>query len=382
MPEKILFVDDEQNILDAVTRQLMDQFEITTAISGPRGIEIIQNHEPFAVVVADMRMPEMDGIKFLIKVKEISPNATRMMMTGNADLQTAINAVNEGHIFRFLTKPCPPDILIKSLNAGAAQYRLVTAEQDMLEKTLVGSIGMLTELLSLLSPIAYSKGIRLRRIVRHIVAEMKLEGGWQFELAAGLCLVGCFTLPVEIMEKSAARKPMSSIEEETYLKYPLIGRVLIEKIPRLEPIARMVGDQLKPLHELGLPADADFHQPANRILLGSHLLKVALDFDSMVMNGATFASIILAMRRRETEYRPDVTVALATLEKNVEQDGEHAYKIDELKIGMVIAEDIQDERGRLIISRGQEITYTLLMQLYNHLQRPGFGKRMIRVLEN
>ncbi|NIQ03497.1 MAG: response regulator, partial [Nitrospinaceae bacterium] len=94
----------------------------------------------FAVVVSDMRMPDMDGIQFLSRVREHYPQTVRMMLTGYADVKTAMNAVNEGNIFRFMTKPCPPEVFEKVLSAGIEQYRLITAERDLLERTLKGSV--------------------------------------------------------------------------------------------------------------------------------------------------------------------------------------------------------------------------------------------------
>src|SRR4030042_1805929 len=94
--------------------------------------------KPYAVIVSDLKMPGMNGIKFLSKVREMAPDSVRVMLTGFAELQTAIDAVNEGNIFRFLTKPCPPDILSRALDMGIEQYRLITAERELLEQTLKG----------------------------------------------------------------------------------------------------------------------------------------------------------------------------------------------------------------------------------------------------
>ena len=121
MSEKILFVDDEENILSAIKRQLRKQFDLEFTLSGQKGLDIIKQKGPFAAVVSDMRMPVMDGIKFLSNVREISPDTVRIMLTGNADTQTAVDAVNEGNIFRFLVKPCSSETLSKSLNAGIKQ---------------------------------------------------------------------------------------------------------------------------------------------------------------------------------------------------------------------------------------------------------------------
>src|SRR4030042_1065067 len=106
MNRKVLCVDDDENLLDGYKRNLKADYEFEGALSARDGLEMIINNGPFAVVISDMRMPEADGIKFLSILKDKFPDTVRIMLTGNADLQTAINAVNDGHVFQFLTKPC------------------------------------------------------------------------------------------------------------------------------------------------------------------------------------------------------------------------------------------------------------------------------------
>src|SRR5579862_5440420 len=145
MQERILLVDDEPNVLLGYQRLLHGEFHAETAVGSAAGLTAVQNKGPFAVVLSDMRMPEMDGIQFLTRVKTLAPDAVRMMLTGYADVQTALSAVNEGNIFRFLTKPSSKEVLTSALTAGIAQYRLVTSEKELLEKTLTGSLTVLTE---------------------------------------------------------------------------------------------------------------------------------------------------------------------------------------------------------------------------------------------
>lgn len=120
--KKILLVDDEKNILDGLKRQLRKRFDITTALGGEEGLELIRNSGPFAVVVSDMRMIGMDGLTFIKKVCKISPDSIRVMLTGYGDLDLAVEAVNHGRIFRFLSKPCPPEVLLETLNDCVEQY--------------------------------------------------------------------------------------------------------------------------------------------------------------------------------------------------------------------------------------------------------------------
>jgi DNA-binding NtrC family response regulator len=118
----------------------MRMSESTTATSGKAGLERLSSDGPFAVVVSDMRMPEMNGAAFLAQVRERAPDTVRVLLTGQADLDSAIAAVNEGQIFRFLTKPCAPEMLISSLRAAEEQHRLITAERVLLEQTLHGAV--------------------------------------------------------------------------------------------------------------------------------------------------------------------------------------------------------------------------------------------------
>ena len=132
--EKILLVDDEQSILDAFHRQLRKKYHMETALSGSEGMEKIAESGPFAVIISDMRMPVMDGIAFLSEVRQVAPESVRMMLTGNSDQHTAIEAVKHGAIFRFLTKPCSPENFAEALDAGLEQYRLIAGEKELLKR--------------------------------------------------------------------------------------------------------------------------------------------------------------------------------------------------------------------------------------------------------
>ena len=135
MNAKLLFVDDDESLLASYKRQLRKQFQIETAVGGREALELIEQNGPYAVIVSDYRMPFMDGIEFLARVREIAPDTVRIMLTGSGDMQAAIQAVNEGNIFRFLTKPCSIDVQGESLNTGIEQYQQITRERDYNKKT-------------------------------------------------------------------------------------------------------------------------------------------------------------------------------------------------------------------------------------------------------
>ena len=134
LTRKILFVDDDPLFLDAMRRQFRKRMEITTAIGGAAGLEVLSKEGPFAAVVSDFTMPQMTGVEFLQRAAKVQPDAVRVMLTGNADLEVAVSALHEGRIFRFLLKPCPREALESTLNDCLEQYRLVMAERILTEE--------------------------------------------------------------------------------------------------------------------------------------------------------------------------------------------------------------------------------------------------------
>jgi PAS domain S-box-containing protein len=120
-------VDDEVNVLNAIKRQFHRQFRIETASGGEQALEKIEKAGPFAVVVSDFKMQDMNGLEFLRRVRQNHPDTICVILTGFADLNLAVDAVNEGIIFRFLTKPCPPETLTRTLNECLEQHRRLMA---------------------------------------------------------------------------------------------------------------------------------------------------------------------------------------------------------------------------------------------------------------
>lgn len=365
MGEKILFVDDDPNILSAYQRQLRKQFTIQTAPGGDLGLEAIATHGPFAVIVADMRMPGMDGIQFLSKVREKAPDSVRMMLTGNADQQTAVDAVNQGNIFRFLTKPCPPDVLEKTLAAGIEQYRLITAEKELLEKTLHGSIKVLTDVLTLVNPTAFGRASRLQRLVQAISAELKVEKPWQIEIAAMLSQLGCITISEDILTKLYSGINLSEQELQTFHTHPQIGSSLISSIPRLENVAEIISYQEKCFDGSGMPYN---NRRGEEIPLGARMLKLAIDFDSLVTSGMNNAQAYTVIQERQKWYDQKIVVALKkviTTEKGYEVKFAKAH---ELTKNMTLAEDIKTSSGKIVLAKGHEITPLIRIRFINLAQ--------------
>ncbi len=140
MNRKILLVDDEQYILDGLRRQLERRFEVVTALRGEEALLLLDARGPFAAVISDLKMPVMDGLEFLGEMRTRAPQTVRMVLSGSGDFNKAIAAVNEGAVFRFLTKPVPPDVLTEAIEAAILRYEM--------EKRLPGFSDPYADLLS------------------------------------------------------------------------------------------------------------------------------------------------------------------------------------------------------------------------------------------
>ena len=141
-PPRVLVVDDDRNLLDGLRRQLRGTFDLATALGGHEGLDVLRavgHGDGFTVVLSDYQMPQMNGAAFLAAVRDVAPDATRMLLTGQADLNGVASVVNQGGVFRFLMKPVSRDVLTEALRAGVEQYRLVTYERELLEQTRLGT---------------------------------------------------------------------------------------------------------------------------------------------------------------------------------------------------------------------------------------------------
>ncbi len=360
MTNRILFVDDEINIIQAYRRTLRNKFNIQGASNGDDALEILRNGE-YAVIISDMQMPGMNGIEFLAAAKELKPDVVRIMLTGNADLQTAVDAVNKGDIFRFHNKPCHTDILEKTIIDAIKQYQLITAEKELLEGTLTGSIQVLTELLSLVNPEAFGRISHIKQHVLSIAKEMNVKEAdiWKYEAVSSLALIGCIILPDEATQKISRGETLSGEEQQIFEMHPFVGSDLINKIPRMNEIADGIKYQEKLFNGQGVPID---DVRGKDIPLVARILKVVIDYDRQVSSGKNNSQAFAYMNNQATHYDPDV---LATLQECLMDESFASEKVNiaELTEGMFLSEDLFTKDGQLVICKGQETTSSVCSKL-------------------
>jgi response regulator RpfG family c-di-GMP phosphodiesterase len=368
MKAKILLVDDDANLLAACERNLRRKFQLETALSGEAGLKKLAEYGPFGVVVADRQMPGMDGVTFLAHVSKAAPETVRMMLTGNADLEGIIRLVNDSNIFRFLTKPCPPEVLGKALEDAEALYQLRISERELLNKTLSGSIKLLTDILAVAETNSFGRDQSLREAIGVAADRLGLDNGWEIHLAVMLAPIGYVTIPPETLVKWRNGKRLSEVEEQMVAHVPETAARLLANIPRLEGVARIVRYQNKCFDGAGSPID---DVAGELIPVGARLLKILLDSMDYQRRGLTPSEAFERMRSREGLYDPALLVFLQNATETpasgradpVNLSAEVTVK--ELVVGMVLRSAMETKEGALILPAGHRINGMTLQKIRN-----------------
>ncbi len=368
MNEKILFVDDDRNLLAACERTLRRQFNLETVDSGEAGLARMAGSGSYAVVVADRQMPGMDGIEFLSRVRRESPDTIRIMLTGNTDLEATIRVVNEGNLFRFLTKPCPPELLTKALQDALAQSRLVLAERELLSKTLSGSIKLFTDVLSIVDAQSFGRAQRLRDLIVAATDHLRLPDAWEIHLAVMLAPIGSITVPPETMIKARAGQILSKAEEHMLNRLPEIAARLLSNIPRFEGVARIVRYQHKHFDGAGFPPDSIAGQ---QVPLGARLLKILTDMVQLQESGKRRLQALAEMKQRLGWYDPELLARVgeyfgaAKIGSGETVRPTISVAIKALAPGMVLRSKIETKDGTLILCAGHQLSEMTLEKIHN-----------------
>ena len=369
MTAKILCVDDEPFVLTGLRRQLSRQFQADFAEGAEEALALIDKDGPYGVVLSDMRMPGMDGIQLLATVMERSPDTVRMMLTGNEDQETAKKAVNEGNIYRFLSKPCPPDELAEALRDGLRVYELRTTEKELLEKTLGGSIEVLTEIISILDPESFGRMSDSREVARNMASELHIANPWEVEAALLLSQLGTVVLPKDVSGKLAQGKELTQGEQAMMARVPDVGADLVARIPRMEQVAEMIRHQNKSLDQ--------------EASTGARILTALRAHQSFKSRGLTEEAALARMRRTEGVYDPKVLEALSyniRLNEGSKVEEEimpKAIPFTKLRTGNVLAAPIETMEGSRLIRERLPISTIVLERLKNYNETVGLREPIL-----
>jgi response regulator RpfG family c-di-GMP phosphodiesterase len=277
---RILVVDDEDWSLRLMEGLLLPlRYEVILARDGEEALQKVQESPP-DLVLLDIMMPRLNGFEVAKRLKkdEHTKIIPVVMVTALKDVEDRVKALEAG-ADDFLTKPVDKTELEARVQSLLRVKAYQAAQREILEKTLSGSVSILTEVLSLVNPAAFGRASRLRRITTKLIAQLGVESSWKYEVAAMLSQVGCVVMPPEVVEKKYRNEPLTPEETRLFKSHPQIGHDLIAKIPRLQEVAEIIAYQEKHYNGQGTPRD---DRRGKAIPLGARILHVALALDALL----------------------------------------------------------------------------------------------------
>jgi CheY-like chemotaxis protein len=354
----VLCVDDEPAVLEGLKLTLRKYFDVAIATSGLEGLAVLKQKGGAAVVISDMRMPGMDGATFLAKVRTLWPDSTRLALTGAPGRDDAAAAINEGQIFRFMTKPCVPDKLIAAVEAAVRHHQKVTTEKALLQQTVLGCIRALVDVLAIVNPVAFGRGSRIRRLALDLAAATGLPPSWELEAAALLSQLGYVSLPIDLVEKAVSGAALNADEKLLLGEVPKLTHNLIARIPRLENVGTILSQAVRATSGKEPP---DPHCSANALVLMN-----VLEYDALTSKGERAETAIATLRARGGAKCAPLLVHLAALQGMPDSGRQlREIRLREVLPGMIILDDVHTDLGTLLVSRGYEVSPSFVDRVRN-----------------
>jgi len=360
----VLCVDDEPRVLDAIEQNLAFDYDIRTATSGAEALELLAAEPGCGVVVSDMRMPVMNGAELLARVRELHPRTTRVLLTGQASLDAAIEAINHGGIFRFLIKPCPIEVLSSVIAESLEQHRLVTSEHDLLKNTLRGALQILVDVLGVTAPLAFNRAELIRKALLYAGERLRVPIGWEGELAALLSRLGWISIPSETLERYVAGEAMTEDGVRMFAASKRLASRLIRPVPRLGDVASLID-------AIGTIAPGVNPHEMSPQAATALLLSVALELDRRAMRGDSWD---VSVRQLSESIGTWVATGFLGFDPYADRHGASSsleVRAAELTVKMVVEETVRMKNGTKVLPEGTTITPLLLARLKNFAQGAG-----------
>ena len=334
----VLLVDDEPAVLSGLRRTLGRTFAITTEDNPLNALKTLRLHGPFVAVVSDLRMPQIDGVELLRRCGEIDPDAKRIMLTGNADLESSTRAINQGHVWHLLSKPTSAEELKRVLTEATEVHRREASQRAMLDQTLQGAIDAMTDLIEHVDPDRFRRARRLADTARELGMHFGVSTRWEVEVAALLSELGTL---------GAATDPAAMEDDDLSPGRQRAARAL-RRIPRMTEVADIVEHQDAHFDRDEAPTGGD-------LPLGARILHLAMSLEPLESQGLSRSEALQALEGEAAHFDPDLWQAVT----------DHAGRVgtrvvgvhgNGLTPGMVLAVNVIDDEGHLLASRGMALT--------------------------
>ena len=401
---KILFVDDESNILQSVRRVMRKTDIEIDAVTTPKEALALVEKEKYAVVISDQRMPGMGGVELLEKVRVLSPDTIRIILTGYADVQASVDAINRGAVYRYLNKPWEDDDLRNTVKQAVDQFLLVqenrrlqelterqneelkdlneNLKQKVMERTwevlrlnqklehsFMGAVQAMARLGEMHSNVVGSHAKRVALLSTEMAKKLGFTGRdlMQVEVAAMLHDIGKTLISPNILKKLEG--DLEPGERTILREHPVQGEAIVNLVPNIEDAARYVRHHHERFDGTGFPDKIQ----GEEIELGSRIIAVANAYDKILNSRSSFTNTTpaqamkMVVSKAGSEFDPTVVKALETVVRDIERQMKNGYEIEiglnDLKPGMVLSRDLVMEDGRLLARKNHALEPDLIAAL-------------------
>jgi response regulator RpfG family c-di-GMP phosphodiesterase len=367
---RILIVDDEQAMLNLFSSLLKDRYIVETARSAEEALLRLREDSDFAVVVADIFMPGISGIELLAQCAKLNPDTVRIAVTGDPGRDTVVDSVNEGNVFRFVSKPVRLEVLAEIIESAIERFDSLHLERDMMETTVRTSVNLLLEVLATIDPPSFELSQRVRSSVRVFVRKLKLPNAWELELAASLARIGTVALPTDVLRKVAREIPLGAREAEILAQVPALGAQLLKQVPRMGRVTEAIRYQAKNFDGSGAPNDAT---SGSHIPLGARILRIFVDRATLEIEGVASGEAHRRMAARSGVYDtalldasfevfPEYILSAVSADKEV-----RLVSADELQPDCTLVTEIRTTDRLLLVTSGTRLTPLMLQRIRTHV---------------
>ncbi|MBD1401231.1 HD domain-containing phosphohydrolase [Pelovirga terrestris] len=400
---KILLVDDEPNITKALRRLFMqvDQYDILTAASGADGLQILENNLDIGVVISDQRMPQMTGVEFLAQARKLTPDAVRILLTGYADIEASINAINKGAVFRYLTKPWNDQDLLEVVAEAVRSFQLI-AENERLNKLVAKqnlalqqwnsrlkqrvldqtahirakgdalaeshqqlrssfreTIEALSNLIEIRDRRTSGHSHNVTKLATAMAAELQLDDSETEKVRSAALLhdIGKIGLPEHLLGVPPLQMTEKDLGE--YRLHPIRGQAAIDMVPALRDVGVIIRHHHEHVDGSGFPDELR----GRRIPFGSRIICVADTFERALVHYPERTALESALReisplwgkKLDTDLRIILETAAPIVFNHLDISAEVAklqVKPRDLKAGMQLLRDLYSGTGVMLLNKG------------------------------
>ncbi|REH39983.1 response regulator receiver domain-containing protein [Paraperlucidibaca baekdonensis] len=357
---QILCIDDEEQVLQGLKLSLRQLGEVHTASSGEQALAMLDSLPNLAAIICDMRMPVMAGDAVLAACRERRPLATRLLLTGYSDIDAAMRAVNSGHIFRFLNKPCPRELLHQSVHDAVEQYRLRTAEKELLEQTVQGCMQALVDALAMASPASFGQAQRMADLVRDVMQTQQLPPSWASSMAVMLANLGLVALPELLQEKVMCGLALSAAERVDVAQAHRRTWAMLAKIPRIEPVRQLLAAIEPSLH------DKQQRPLSDGVMAQAAIIALVQHYAQLEASGLPSKVALATLAERYADQAQLVAILAEVLGPQSDISRQLKLPPTMLRAGMVLLDAVHTPRGLLMAPAGYVVNDSFVERLlYN-----------------